>query len=209
MVLAALGAPDRGRSVDRPRCYIPPPVDRRAFEKLAMGHLDAVFRMALQLARNEADATDLVQETYLRALRASDRFEERAGGVRAWLFRILHNVFFSEVERTRRRPIAMEGAGERDPDPGAAPDEAQPAWDLASLNWEHVDERIKGAIGRLRPEFREVLLLWAVEGLKYREISEIVEVPIGTVMSRLHRARATLAGDLREFREERRLPDGS
>ncbi len=174
-----------------------------------MGHLDAVYRMALQLARNESDATDLVQETYLRALRASDRFEERAGGARAWLFRILHNVFFSELERKRRRPIAMEGVGERDAASTPPPDGAEPVWDLASLDWEQVDDRIKDAIGRLRPEFREVLLLWAVEGLKYREISEIIEVPIGTVMSRLHRARATLAGDLREFREERRLPDGS
>ncbi len=165
--------------------------------------------MARQLARDEQGAADLVQETYLRALRASDRFEERAGGLKAWLFRILHNVFFTELERARRRPIPMEDAGADAAHPGPEPDAEGPLWNLAGLDWEKVDQRIKVAIARLRPDFREVLLLWAVEGLKYREIAEVIEVPIGTVMSRLHRARATLAEELREVAEERRLGGGS
>lgn len=181
-----------------------------------MAHLDAVHRMALQLARNEALAADLVQETFLRAWRAVDRFEERPGGFKAWLFRILHNTFFSELERSRRQPASIDPASGasasrvpgRGSDP-APPDEPGPAWDMASLDWEHVDDRLKAAIANLRPEFREVLLLWAVEGLKYREIAGILEVPIGTVMSRLHRARALLATELQELAEERRLGGGS
>jgi len=176
-------------------------LDRETFEKLALEHLDAVWRMAMQLARREADAADLVQDTYARALRAADRFEERAGGMRAWLFRILHNVFFTELERRRRRPVPTESVSDRISDePG--PDSPEPAWDLASLDWEHVDERLKSAIDGLRPEYRVTLLLWAVEGLRYREIAEVTEVPIGTVMSRLHRARGLLIEQLRDFREQ-------
>ncbi|MFO0873576.1 MAG: sigma-70 family RNA polymerase sigma factor [Phycisphaerales bacterium] len=183
-------------------------MDRSTFEQRALTHLDAVYRMAMQLCRRESEAADLVQETFLRALRAADRFEEQGGGMRAWLFRILHNVFFSELDRAKRRPVAIEGVGARDGDDDLPSVESGPLWDLASLDWERVDARLKAAIERLRPEFREVLLLWAVEGLKYREIAEITEVPIGTVMSRLHRARAGLVEDLKELAEERGLDVG-
>ena len=178
-----------------------PVVDRETFQKRALEHLDAVWRMAVQLSRNDADAADLVQETYLRALRAADRFEERAGGMRAWLFRILHNVFFTEVERRGRRPTPTESMANYEVHGGRPEDPVVP-WDLASFDWEHVDERLKAAIDGLRPEYRVVLLLWAVEGLRYREIAEITEVPIGTVMSRLHRARGILMEQLAGFREQ-------
>lgn len=163
--------------------------------------------MALQLTRHPDEASDLVQETYLKALRASERFEEQGGGMRAWLFKILHNVFYTNVGKAKRRPSAMEEL------PGAettetAPDEPEPAWDLATLNWDHVDQRLKAAIDRLKPEYRSVLLLWGVEGLKYREIANIQDVPIGTVMSRLHRARSILSRELSDLAEENRLASG-
>ena len=82
------------------------------------------------------------------------------------------------------------------------PAEPGPAWDLGSFDWEHVDERIKDALERLRPEYRTILLLWGVEGLKYREIAEIQNIPIGTVMSRLYRARSILADQLADLGEE-------
>ncbi|MCH7799515.1 MAG: sigma-70 family RNA polymerase sigma factor [Planctomycetes bacterium] len=176
-------------------------MERDAFEQLAMEHLDAVYRLALQLARHPDDASDLVQETYLKALRVAERFEERGGGIRPWLFKILHNVFYSRLARDKRAPLSVDELhGASSDQPG--PDEPAPAWDLSTLNWEHVDERIKTAIDGLRSEYRTVLLLWAVEGLKYREIAEVQEIPIGTVMSRLHRARSTLADQLAEFAEE-------
>lgn len=157
--------------------------------------------MALQLARHPDEAADLVQETYLKALKAADRFEEKGAGIRAWLFKILHNVFYSRARREKRGPTSVEQFYEAD-ESATPPDEALPAWDLASLDWEHVDERLKRALDELRPEYRTVLLLWGVEGMKYREIAEIQNIPIGTVMSRLHRARSTLMAQLSELAEE-------
>jgi RNA polymerase sigma-70 factor (ECF subfamily) len=176
-------------------------LEREKFEEMSLEHLDAVYRMAMQLARNPNDATDLVQETYLRALRVADRYEEQGGGMRPWLFKILHNVFYTRVGKDKRRPTPVEElptATSGEP----TPDQPPPAWDLESLDWEHVDERLKSAIEQLRPEYRSVLLLWGVEGLKYREIADIQDVPIGTIMSRLHRARSILAEQLSELAEE-------
>jgi len=184
-------------------------MERQEFERLALGHLDAVYRMAFHLTRNPDEAEDLVQEVYTRALRPSavERFEDRrgddgSGGMRSWLFTICHNAFYSRIKRAARAPTAVgEFFGEASDE--TAPDEAPPAYDRASLDWEHVDERLKEAIDSLRPEHREVLLMWGVDNLKYREIAEILDVPIGTVMSRLHRARK-LAADLLTADEQTR-----
>ena len=182
-------------------------MDRETFEELALSHLDAVYRMAIQLVRHPDEASDLVQETYLKALRVADRFEEQGGGIRPWLFKILHNVFYTKLAKSKRQPMSVDelhGAA----DEGPAPDEPAPAWNLESMQWEHVDERLKEAIERLRPEYRTVLLLWGVEGLKYREIAEIEDIPIGTVMSRLHRARSILGEQLADLAEETGRPGG-
>lgn len=182
-------------------------MDRVEFDRLALEHIDSVYRMAMQLARHPDEASDLVQETYLKALRVAERFEEKGGGIRPWLFKILHNAFYSRVGRAKRQPALADDLPEA-ASAGPAPDEPEPAWDLASLDWEHVDERLKEAIASLRPEYRSVLLLWGVEGMKYREIADIQEIPIGTVMSRLHRARAMLAEQLADYAEEKGLTDG-
>ena len=173
-------------------------MDRPEFEQLALQHIDPVYRMAMQLTRHPDEAADLVQETYLRALRSAERFEEKGGGMRSWLFTILHNTFYSRVKREARGPAAVEEFFEAD-QRETIPDEAPPAFDLRSLDWDHVDERLKKAIDELSPEHREILLLWGVEGLKYRQIADITGVPIGTVMSRLHRARKQLTDTLEEF----------
>jgi RNA polymerase sigma-70 factor, ECF subfamily len=182
-------------------------VDRQQFEQLSLEQLDAVYRMAMQLSRHPDEAADLVQETYLKALRAADRYQEHGGGIRPWLFKILHNVFYTRVSKAKRQTSLPEEESTESAAP--APDEPGPAWNLADLDWEHVDDRIKGAIERLKPEYRSVLLLWGVEGLKYREIADIQDVPIGTVMSRLHRARTILAEELAGLAEEKRIQGGS
>jgi len=182
-------------------------LDRQEFEDLALPHLDAMFRMAMQLARHPDEAADLVQETYLKALRFADRYEEQGGGIRPWLFKILHNAFFTRLAQARRQATPTENLAQAQSDE-PAPDEPAPAWNLASLDWEHVDERLKAAIDELKPEYRSVLLLWGVEGLKYREIATIQDVPIGTVMSRLHRARSILMEELADLAEERGLRGG-
>jgi len=181
-------------------------VERERFEELSLEHLDAVYRMAMQLARHPDEAADLVQETYLKALKAADRFEEQGGGIRPWLFKILHNVFYTRFNRAKRQVNAgddMLTTEAGDP----APDEPQPAWNIESLDWDHVDERLKAAIDKLKPEYRSVLLLWGVEGLKYREIADIQDVPIGTIMSRLHRARSILMEQLSELAEEKGISE--
>jgi len=176
-------------------------VQREEFEQRALEHLDAVYRMAMHLTHHPDEASDLVQETYLKALRSAERFEEKGKGIRAWLFTILHNTFYTRVRREKRGPQAVPelfDAQSRENPPDAAP----PAWDLASLDWQQVDSRLKDAIESLKPEYRQVLLLWGVEGMKYREIAEITAVPIGTVMSRLHRARKILADQLEQLAPE-------
>lgn len=169
-------------------------MERQAFEAMALKHLDSVYRLAYHLTRNPERADELVQNVYLRALKSEtwEKFEERGGGMRAWLFTIAHNAFYSDLKKQGRRPTPV-GEFFEESDGELTPGEAAPAWDLASFDWEQVDESLKAAIEQLKPEFREILLLWGVEGLKYREIAEILEVPIGTVMSRLHRARKLVA----------------
>lgn len=191
------------------------PMDRARFEELALKELDACHRLAMQLTRSAEEAADLVQETYLRALKSVESagpegFTPHGGGVRAWLFTIMHNTFFSQRVKKSGREMqagAVEGVPgvpeSADPLPGEPP----PAWDLRSLDWNHVDTRLKKAIDALSPEQREVLLLWGVEGMKYREIAGVLDVPIGTVMSRLYRARAILAESLEHLRRDLGSPE--
>ena len=170
------------------------------FRQLALAELEGVHRMAFHLARDADMAGDLVQETYLRALKAEGRFELRDHGIRPWLFKILHNVFYTRLAKDKRAPTLAEDL--QNETAASALDEPPPAWDLESLDWEQVDDRLKHAIEELPTHYREVLLLWAVEGLKYREVAEVLGVALGTVMSRLYRARTILSDRLAELASE-------
>lgn len=174
-------------------------MDRAEFEQQAVEHLDAVYRMALHLTRNPERAEDLVQDVYLRAIKSVERngYEAKGGGIRPWLFAIVHNTFYTTVKREKRAPSAV-GDFSFDEGREIAPDQPPPAWDSRTFDWEHVDDRLRAAVDSLKDEYREVLWLWGIEGLKYREIAEILEVPIGTIMSRLHRARKLAADALAE-----------
>lgn len=169
-------------------------MNREQFEAEALEHLDAVFRMAMHLTHDRQKAEDLVQDVYVRALKSAARhgFEATGGGMRAWLFTIAHNTFYSTIKRDKRAPTAV-GEFHSDADDAPLPDEPPPAWDASSFDWEHVDDRLIKALGEVREEYRQVLIMWGVQGLKYREIAEMLGVPIGTVMSRLHRARKMVA----------------
>ncbi len=146
------------------------------FRKLALAELDALYRLAFHLTHKPDEAADLVQETYLRALNAEASFELREGGMRPWLFRILHNLFYTRLGRDKHAPIQFDDL-ESKPDS----EETAPCWDLTMLNWEEIDDRLKHALDDLAPHYRIVLLLWAVEGLKYREIADVLGVALGTV----------------------------
>jgi RNA polymerase sigma-70 factor (ECF subfamily) len=180
-------------------------IDRKQFRDLAMAELPAVYRLAFHLTLRPPDAEDLVQETYLRAFKAEQSFRLGEMGVRPWLLKILHNVFLSRIKRAKLEPVAS----------GFAEDLAEPREDeadlagqaLADLDWEQVDERLKRAIHDLPLTYRTVFLLSAIEGLKYREIADVLEMPMGTVMSRLFRARTMLLEQLTDLAGELRLDD--
>lgn len=156
------------------------------FERLALEHIDMVDRVARTLTRNPAEADDLVQETYLRALQAWENFDLRSYGIRPWLLRILHNLHITRSTREARQPMAMATEQlQTHPDPAQA----------AANPWQPTEDLDK-AMDRLPVELRTALTLWAVEELSYQEIADVVGVPIGTVMSRLHRARHRLRADL-------------
>lgn len=174
------------------------------FEKIALPHLDAVHRMARALTRNQAEAEDLVQEAFVRALRAFGRFELREYGARPWLLRILHNVFYTTRGGRRREPTLLD-----DVDFDRFTEEQNGAnGDLVSaddLNWDEFDEELKNAVNQLQPEYRTVLLLWSIEGLSYKEIAETCQCALGTVMSRLYRARQLLGRLLQDYAREHKL----
>lgn len=172
-----------------------------SFEALALPHLEAVYRFARRLARNDHEAEDLVQETFLKAYKAFGRFEMREFGIRPWLLRILHNTFLNRQSRAMKAPrpadqTSLDQAGAADDLRGADPPE---------LDYERIDGEVKRAIDDLAPEYRSVLILWATMELSYREIAGVLDVPIGTVMSRLHRARQQLVRALEDFARANRI----
>lgn len=164
--------------------------------------MDSVYRLAVSLCRRADQADDLVQETYLRAFRSKNDFQLTEHGLRPYLFKILHSAFYTRLHKDSRQPKALP---QQEPplDPAAA-DEVVHS-DLSTLDWERVDDRLKHAIDELPLPHRTAFLLCAVEGLRYREISDVMDVPVGTVMSRLHRARQLLAARLTDLAQERRL----
>ena len=170
----------------------------QSFEALALPHLETVYRVARRLARNEHDAEDLVQETYLKAHKAFGRFEMREFGIKPWLLKIMHNTFLNRQARQRKAPRATD---QQTLEQVQADDSAIPP----ELDYEDLDQEVKQAIDSLPQEFRSVLLLWATMELSYQEIAGVLSVPIGTVMSRLHRARRQLAGLLQDFAVEQRI----
>lgn len=178
------------------------------FEALAMAEMDSLYRVARRLARDQHAAADLVQETFLRALRGRAGFRLQEHGIRPWLLRIMHNLYFTQSRRERRQPTAVEGqalnATAAPADEGSSTDPAEPGVAGASayaVHFDAMDERLVAALNELSQEYQVVLLLWAVEGLSYKEISHVADVPIGTVMSRLYRARQRIGRRLRGFAE--------
>jgi len=149
-----------------------------------MPHLDDAYALARWLSGNSADAEDIVQEACLRALRGLDRYA--GGNARAWLLAITRNTTFTWLARNRPKAVVISGEIENlpPPDDAATPEEALIAKADAAA--------IELAIAALPQPFKETLVLRDINGLSYREIAEIISVPLGTVMSRLARARGLL-----------------
>lgn len=175
------------------------------FEAEALRHLDALYRTALRMTRSEADAEDLVQETYIRAFRFRDQFT-LGTNMKAWLFRILTNTFINTYRRKTAQPEVtdLEGVDEfslyrRMADDRAASSSPDPEAELLNSV---VDTEVTDALEELPDKFRTTVLL-DVEGFSYKEIAEMLGIPIGTVMSRLHRGRKFLQKRLYDLARER------
>jgi RNA polymerase sigma-70 factor (ECF subfamily) len=173
----------------------PIPVPATAsFEQALLPHRDAAYNLARWLMRHEQDAEDCVQEAYLNAYRAFARFRGEDG--RAWLLTIARNTCYSRLRQQRRA------------EPAAAFDETLHAQPLEAADgpvpWQHAlaRELLPRAMDRLPVEAREVLILHEIEGLAYRQIAAVIALPVGTVMSRLSRARSKLQGELQQLIQE-------
>src|SRR5216684_5361286 len=173
---------------------------RREFEGLALEHLDPLYSAALRLTKNERDAEDLVQDTCMRAYRFFDKFE-RGTNIKAWLFKILTNTFINRYRRRVKERSVVEGI-ERD----AVHERfvSRDATDVAANPEQYFFDRLLSddvlrAIDGLPIDFRLVVILADLQEFSYKEIAEILDCPVGTVMSRLYRGRKLLQKNLLGF----------
>jgi RNA polymerase sigma-70 factor (ECF subfamily) len=184
--------------------------DRATFQAQAMEFMPQLYSAARRMTRNNADAEDLVQETYLKAYRSFHTFQE-GSNLRAWLYRILTNTFINSYRARQRRPEETDlgevedlylyrrmGGLEQALAARSAEDQ------LIDL---FTDDEVKQALEALPENFRLPVLLADVEDFSYKEIAEMLEIPIGTVMSRLHRGRKAMQKLLYEFAVDRGLVD--
>ncbi len=178
---------------------------RQSFEAEALPLLPGLYRAALRLTRNPTDAEDLVQEAYLRAYRGFHQFTPGTN-LKAWLYRILTNQFINTYRKKQREPQTVPDEEVEDwylynRLAREAPDSSAEAVVLESMP----DEDVRAALEALPETYRAAVLLADVEGFSYKEIAEILEIPMGTVMSRLHRGRKALEKALWEKVRERGL----
>ncbi|MCF8243398.1 MAG: sigma-70 family RNA polymerase sigma factor [Melioribacteraceae bacterium] len=172
------------------------------FENEALPHIDALYNFALKMTGSEDDADDLVQETYLKAFRFFDKFE-KGTNCKAWLFSILKNSFINEYRKVSKQPNKVDY------------DDIQNFYenikssDVKTQHYEEdsfanfLDDDISKAISDLPDDFRTVIILSDIEGFTYEEIADFVDCPIGTVRSRLHRARKMLYAKLYDYAKDK------
>jgi RNA polymerase sigma-70 factor (ECF subfamily) len=173
---------------------VPGKSDAAAFEQLAVPMLRRLYNLARWLTRDDGEAEDLVQETYARALKGFGSFQAGTN-FSAWMFRILRNTFVTLRSGSKMAlHLSVDEHGEEELLPPAS---GTPETALLSAS---TRQQIQAALERLPVEYREVVLLCDVEEMRYRDIAELLNVPIGTVMSRLSRARKILRGMLAEER---------
>jgi RNA polymerase sigma-70 factor (ECF subfamily) len=177
--------------------------EERNFEAAAMPYLDALYNTAARMTRNAQDAEDLVQETYLKAYKYYDKFEEGTN-LKAWLFKILKNTFINSYRRAQLQPPQSDFADIEESFESQISEEASgqipnPEQELLE---NVLDEDVQRAIDQLPQDYRMVVLLADLEGFSYKEISDILEIPVGTVMSRLYRGRRLLESEMLRYARE-------
>ena len=176
------------------------------FEHLVLEHLDMLYAVALRLTRNTADAQDLTQNTVVKALRFHSNFREGTY-IKAWLLTILRNTFINEYRRKARRPTFVELTGAEPAEPTSSDPEVAfgPHAETTSVLMELLDDEEKRAIETLPDDFRLAVIMADLEDKSYKEIAEVMDCPLGTVMSRLYRGRKLLREQLFDYAKSRRL----
>ena len=182
--------------------------DKATFTEQATPFMGPLYTAALRMTRNPSDAEDLVQETFLKAYRAFDSFKEGTN-LKAWLYRILTNTFINQYRAKKRRPDQVELDDTEDfylfrRMGGLEAADANRTAETEVLD-ALPDAEVKEALEALPEQFRMAVILADVEGFSYKEIAEILDVPIGTVMSRIHRGRKQLQKRLWEYAERNNL----
>jgi RNA polymerase sigma-70 factor (ECF subfamily) len=180
-----------------------------AFEREVKPHLDALHRTATRLMRDPASADDLLQETLLKAWRFFHSFEAGTN-FKAWIFRVLYTSFVSMTRERRLESVDPEAIGEIEGRESLIEEISRPTHkERERAILEAVDDRIKAAVDELPPDLRTVFLLSTIEGLKYREIAEVMDCPLGTVMSRLFRSRRLLQDRLAGYARDNNFPSAA
>ncbi len=168
------------------------------FEQEMMPFMDMLRNYALYLSGNKQQADDLLQDTYLKAFRFYDKFA-RGTNAKAWLYRIMKNTYINEYRRTHRLPEIVEYNEQISAYQIADSDDASQNDLRNMLDSQLFDDDMAGALAALPEKFKSVIVLRDIEDLPYEEIADVLEIPIGTVRSRLHRARALLFDRLKEY----------
>jgi RNA polymerase sigma-70 factor (ECF subfamily) len=199
---------DPADTVDTPSQDRPESADERhaRFESDALGYLDQLYAAALRMTRNPADAEDVVQETYAKAYSSFHQFTPGTN-LKAWLYRILTNTYINSYRKKQRSPQISDGENIEDWQLARAESHTSSGLKSAeTVALENLpDSDVKEALQQLAPDFRLAVYLADVEGFSYKEIAEIMETPIGTVMSRLNRGRTQLRRLLADYAAERGL----
>ena len=169
------------------------------FEEEFLPLIDALYGFAYHLAHDEDDANDLVQETYLKAYKSIDRYE-RGTNAKAWLFKILRNAFINNYRKSIRQPKTVDYDEINLAQEGEDPQSTGSYHDLRIEMFQNmIGDEVTSAVNALAEDFRVVILLCDIEGFTYEETAKIIDIPIGTVRSRLHRARNMLKERLSDY----------
>lgn len=173
-----------------------------AFEREALPHADLLYNFALRMTNNAANAEDLLQETFLKAFRFWDRYEQGTN-IRAWLFRILRNSYINRYRKSSKEPDTVDYEDIQNYYASVRDESADPNDLQVSLFGNLLEDDVQAAIAGLPEDFRTVVILSDIEGLTYEEIAEFVDCPVGTVRSRLHRGRRLLRVRLFDYARQR------
>ena len=168
------------------------------FEREAVPHMDALYNFAIKMTGDSDDASDLLQETYLKAFRFWENFE-KGTNCKAWLFRIMKNTFINTYRKNKKEPDKVDYEEIENFYENIKPSSTDSAHLEKDIYDNLLDDELSSAISSLPEDFRTVILLCEFEGYTYEEMADFVDVPVGTVRSRLHRARKMLFTKLYDY----------